>query len=263
MPACPSCGTDNSDSARFCRGCGKGMAEVPPATVPGVSPLPQAQTGRSSSTNAALVIVLVLALVGLAGAAGYWFLAGPGKKPADAQPGVTAPAATNPAPLPSAAAPAPMPAPQVAPQTPPVSTSPASDIPAPPPLPSQAPAAANNLPPPLPSSPAAAPPAPPAMTAPVAPTPPAPPKPKRRDPDESAFFPDDGGRRMAPPPVVDPNIGRWDKLRAELYRCGYDQYCQERTRQRYCNGYWGRVPECVPPGSGYPQPGYPPPPRGY
>jgi hypothetical protein len=260
MPACPSCGTDNSDSARFCRGCGKGMTEVPPATVPGVSPLPQAQPGRSSSTNAALVIVLVLALVGLAGAAGYWFLAGPGKKPADPPSSVAAPAVSTP--VPSSAAPAPMPAPQAAPQTPPpVPVSPAGDIPAPPPLPSQAPAA-NNVPPPVPSSPTGAPPAPPAMTAPVAPTPPAPPKPKRRDPDESAFFPDDGGRRMSPPPVVDPNVGRWDKLRAELYRCGYDQYCQERTRQRYCNGYWGRVPECVPPGSGYPQPGYPPP-RGY
>ena len=243
MPTCPSCGTDNSDSARFCRGCGKGMPEVAPATVPGVSPLPQAQPGRSSSTNAALVIVLVLALIGIAGAAGYWFLAGPGKKSAEVPVSVAPP-------TPGSQPAAPMPQAPVSQTPPPLPAVPANDIPAPP----QG-SAASDVPPPVPASPPPSASVPPAVTAPVAP--PAPPKPRRQDPDESAFFPDDGGRRPA-----DPNVGRWDRLRAELYRCGYDQYCQERVRQRYCNGYWGRIAECVPAGA-YPQPGSPPPPRGY
>jgi hypothetical protein len=81
------------------------------------------------------------------------------------------------------------------------------------------------------------------------------PKLRRSNPDESAFFAE-GNPPMGglPPPgvMVDPNGGRWMRMRDEMYRCGYEAYCEERVRQRYCAGYWGRVPDCVR------APGYPP-----
>ena len=237
MPLCPSCSSDNPADARFCRSCGKSMTAAPATSdVP-----PSAAAGRSNSTNAVLVIGLVVALVGLAGAAGYYFLAGPGQRQASSDvPGPQAPlpTVTQPPPTtPLAAQPSPLPAPPAA------ITAPTNDVPPPPPT------TTDNVPVP-----------PPAVALPAV-KPPA--KPKRRDPDESAFFPDNGPAGRLPPPVAtDPYGGRWEKMRNDLYRCGYDAYCQERVKQRYCPGYWGRVAECVPPAA-YPQPGYPPPPRGY
>ena len=229
MSTCPSCGGDNPDGARFCRSCGKSVtAPAPSPTIPAAAELPKPGTGRSSSANALLVIGLVLALLGLAGAAGYYFLGGARNKVVETPVPPSAPAQTS----------APTPAPDVAPPAAPV---PANDIPPPPPA---------TQPPPVPTAapPIAAPATPPAP-------PPKPQKPKYRDPDESAFFPENGATRRPP---AETYSGRWDKMRGELYRCGYDSYCQERVQQRYCGGYWGRVPECVPP-----QPSYPPPPRGY
>jgi len=230
MSICPSCGGDNPDSAHFCRGCGKSMAATAASpTLPGGTELPTANSGRSGSANAVLVIVLVLALVGLAGAAGYYFLARSAGKTTEI------PVSTTPPPLPAEKPAATTPA--IVP--PPLPT--AGDVPLPP----------SAEPPPVPATapPTAAPTAPPAPA-------PKPQKPKYREPDESAFFPEDGATRRPPPaPARD---GRWEKMRGELYRCGYDSYCQERVQRRYCGGYWGRVQECVPPQ----QTGYPPP-RGY
>ena len=58
----------------------------------------------------------------------------------------------------------------------------------------------------------------------------------------------------APPPVVD----RWTRMTDELSRCTREDFiarviCDQRVRFRYCNGYWGRVPQC---------PGNPAPERG-
>ena len=236
MPLCPSCSADNPADARFCRSCGKSMT-----AAPATSDVPPLAGGRSNSTNAVLIIGLVVALVGLAGAAGYYFLAGPGQSQTSTDvsaPQAPPPTVTQPPPatLPSSQPPS-LPAP------PAVLTAPTNDVPPPPP------ATAGDVPapPPAAASPAVKP----------------PPKPKRRDPDENAFFPDSGPTGRLPPAVAtDPYGGRWAKMRNDLYRCGYDAYCQERVKQRYCPGYWGRVPECVP-ASAYPQPGYPPPPRGY
>ena len=57
-----------------------------------------------------------------------------------------------------------------------------------------------------------------------------------------------------PAPVVD----RWTRMTDELSRCTREDFiarviCDQRVRFRYCNGYWGRVPQC---------PGNPAPERG-
>jgi hypothetical protein len=46
-------------------------------------------------------------------------------------------------------------------------------------------------------------------------------------------------------PVVD----RWTQMNDELSRCTREDFisrviCDQRVRFRYCNGYWGAVPQC-------------------
>lgn len=37
----------------------------------------------------------------------------------------------------------------------------------------------------------------------------------------------------------------WGKMRAEMAACGkFNLFCQEKVRWHYCNGMWGKVPEC-------------------
>ena len=81
--------------------------------------------------------------------------------------------------------------------------------------------------------------------------PPAPkPKPQPRreaePPTQSAFFDDEKPvSRYSSNRMNEPRGSRWDQLRDELWRCGdYNPRCQEKVRERYCAGYWGRVPEC-------------------
>jgi hypothetical protein len=49
----------------------------------------------------------------------------------------------------------------------------------------------------------------------------------------------------APPPARD----RWAQMRDELAQCKTQDLfhrvaCDQKTRQRYCDGFWGKVPEC-------------------
>jgi hypothetical protein len=65
------------------------------------------------------------------------------------------------------------------------------------------------------------------------------------------------------PPVVAaapklPAVDRWTQMNDELSRCTREDFisrviCDQRVRFRYCNGYWGRTPQC---------PGNPTPERG-
>jgi zinc-ribbon domain len=228
MAYCPSCGTENSGEARFCRNCGKTMDAIPAPAVESdpVTGIPTSAVGASRSSSAVLVIGLVLVLVATAAAGGYYFLAGPGssqgEKAASAPPPAVA-QKTEPIPEPQPVAP-PVQANIAEPpaMAPPVDMTP----PAPPPV---------DMAPPMPK--------------------PVPPKPRRNTQNESAFFAEGNPPMESMPPpglMVDPNGGRWLRMRDEMYRCGYESYCQERVRQRYCAGYWGRVPDCVR------APGYPP-----
>lgn len=60
-----------------------------------------------------------------------------------------------------------------------------------------------------------------------------------------AGAPPSPGSAIAPPAVSD----RWDELHRELARCTRDSLipriaCEQRLRASYCDGYWGRVPDC-------------------
>ena len=91
--------------------------------------------------------------------------------------------------------------------------------------PAKAPAPASKAPPP-PAKPALKAPAPQAKAAPPAPA-------------------------AVPPaaPAASPNAEHWARMNEELSRCSNDSVipriqCERRIRARYCEGYWGTVPEC-------------------
>jgi hypothetical protein len=59
----------------------------------------------------------------------------------------------------------------------------------------------------------------------------------------------------APPPVVaaprkaPPVVDRWAQMAEELSRCTREDFisrviCDQRVRFRYCDGYWGKTPQC-------------------
>jgi hypothetical protein len=55
-----------------------------------------------------------------------------------------------------------------------------------------------------------------------------------------------------------PAVDRWSQMNDELSRCTREDFiarvvCDQRVRFRYCNGYWGKTPQC---------PGNPAPERG-
>ncbi len=58
MPFCPACGSQNSDTSRFCISCGQPMS----ATVPPIPP-PQTTRGNSGLRTATMVICLIAAFV--------------------------------------------------------------------------------------------------------------------------------------------------------------------------------------------------------
>ena len=62
----------------------------------------------------------------------------------------------------------------------------------------------------------------------------------------------------AAPSASAPVVDRWTRMTDELSRCTREDFiarviCDQRVRFRYCNGYWGRVPQC--PGSPTPERG--------
>ena len=95
-----------------------------------------------------------------------------------------------------------------------------------------------------PSAPPAKAPAPAAK----APSPPARPAPKAPAPQAKAA---PAAPAAVPPaaPAASPNAEHWARLNEELSRCSNDSVipriqCERRIRARYCEGYWGAVPEC-------------------
>jgi hypothetical protein len=51
----------------------------------------------------------------------------------------------------------------------------------------------------------------------------------------------------APAPAAQPD--RWQMLAEAMARCAREDFfqrfaCEQRTRLRYCEGYWGQVPQC-------------------
>jgi hypothetical protein len=54
---------------------------------------------------------------------------------------------------------------------------------------------------------------------------------------------------VTPAPVPTANAERWAQMNDEMSRCSSDSViprhqCERRIRTRYCDGWWGTVPEC-------------------
>ncbi len=85
-------------------------------------------------------------------------------------------------------------------------------------------------------------------------TPPAPTSGPSTDIDESAATAGAPEERAMPatpaPPVPAPVVpDRWEAMSAAIAHCGRADFfsgiiCEQRARMKYCDGYWGEVPQC-------------------
>jgi hypothetical protein len=79
---------------------------------------------------------------------------------------------------------------------------------------------------------------------------PAPPSPAKGSPKAAAATPAAIAPPPAPAPVAAaPRPDRWELMKDELARCARDNVlsrlaCEQRVGIRYCDGYWGKVPQC-------------------
>jgi hypothetical protein len=51
------------------------------------------------------------------------------------------------------------------------------------------------------------------------------------------------------PAAAAPATDRWQMMAEAMAQCSPAQFfsriaCEQRTRNRYCEGYWGQVPQC-------------------
>lgn len=57
------------------------------------------------------------------------------------------------------------------------------------------------------------------------------------------------GKALAKGPAPAPAADRWQVMAEAMAQCGQAQFfsriaCEQRTRNRYCEGYWGQVAQC-------------------
>jgi hypothetical protein len=57
------------------------------------------------------------------------------------------------------------------------------------------------------------------------------------------------GKALAKAPAAAPAPDRWQMMAEAMAQCSPAQFfsrlaCEQRTRNRYCEGYWGQVPQC-------------------
>jgi zinc ribbon protein len=65
----------------------------------------------------------------------------------------------------------------------------------------------------------------------------------------SAAAPTPPGKAAAKAPAVAPVPDRWQMMAEAMAQCSPAQFfsrlaCEQRTRARYCEGFWGQVPQC-------------------
>jgi hypothetical protein len=209
------------------------------ATQPAYASMP-ARRGFALALIVAAVVVAAIAL-----AVVLWR-----SPPQGAEPGREVPrAARSEAPVPSVALPAPLPEPVPSAAPAPETVPPAAESPALPPPATEPPVQIEPLPPrPAPhvaSRPAKRAPEQQAET-------PAPPSAKPTTAVPAA--PSAAAAQAAPQRVVD----HWQRMEDEMSHCTREDFisrviCGQRVRFKYCDGYWGKVPQC---------PASPPPERG-
>jgi hypothetical protein len=263
---CSVCGTESKGDARFCAGCGATLIVakadetmldlrtalfrrpvIIPAAPPGIVPpppappkesLPGAAPGAAPARSSAAGILLVICAVGVIGYFVYQVAMtyGPGLAKPGASP-VEAPASP-----PASAMPAPAPLkPQMSPPAQVAAPAPAlTQMPAPAPVP----VAAEPKPAPAPE-----PPKPAASRSPDAPV-------RAAAPKSAPEAPETPVRAAAGAPAAvpaaeprPPRRDRWQDMKDAFARCRRENLisrtvCEQRVLFLYCDGYWGKVPQC-------------------
>ena len=69
------------------------------------------------------------------------------------------------------------------------------------------------------------------------------------DPPEAVPMPEPARPAPAPPPPPPPIPDRWQSMRDAIAQCDRENLfngiiCGQRARIQYCEGYWGKVPQC-------------------
>jgi len=211
------------------------MSAAPIAAAPVPEPMPASPSSRRNGLVIGAVVAVVVVAVGFLG---YRALYGGSSKPSVA---VSEPPKT----IESAVTPAPEPAKESTPAAAATAEPPAAAI-APPPMEQPAKTAAAE-PPPLPGTP---------VTPPKRPTQPkAAPKAEPTAAEQSpapaapAKAPAKATTTVAAAPVAAPQPDHWQMYADAMGRCAREDFfkrlgCELRTRNQYCQGFWGQVPQC-------------------
>jgi len=258
---CTICGFDNTADGRFCKKCGAALITPAVAALAPTAAAAAAAAALNANPSAVaqardgiptpyLIIAVVAAIILVVAWLGWRSIGGGAPRtaiePSSALPGSTASAPANP---------------EAAATSPPVASAPAG-------APSTAPAADTSATVAEPShgapagtSAAAEPPVPPPGAA-VAPAPSAAhhkatrptAKPKSAPPPASPPVVAQPAAPVtpAPPPVAArpaPRTDRWTQMGTDMARCDRENFlekiiCEQKVRVRYCDGYWGNVPQC-------------------
>ncbi|MEP7062438.1 MAG: hypothetical protein ABI881_08565 [Betaproteobacteria bacterium] len=243
---CTICGFDNPADGRFCKKCGAALV-APVGTAPGVAPVQAAIAPASADALAGVaaspstgipkpyIVIAVVALVILVGAWVAWRAVGGNSQvgdelattnsatPAESKSETPPPAAdattsSTPAPTLAAATSPPTPPADNAAATPDTDASPAPDVA------KAAPKAAHKA-------------AAKARPQPAAPLP------------STAIAPAPEPRAAAAPAAkAAPRADRWAQMANEMNACAGNflerVVCEQKVRIHYCDGYWGKVPQC-------------------
>ena len=270
---CAICGFDNTADTRFCKKCGAALttaaaapaAPPPPAPQPAAAarpapaapPPPPAPMAKGTASDAPrgsrtpiIPLVIIFAILGITTFGVYQSIslltAGLGASMAEApkmgdmMKDMMKEATQPPEPGTGPGGQA-MPPGGTAPTEPAKAEEPPKEpekAPEPPPMPMAQPAPPPAAPPPAPKAAPAPAPAPKAAPAP----PPAPPKAAPPTKSAQAVIP-------APAQVAAPPVDRWAQMSDDMARCSREDVfrklgCELRVRARYCEGYWGKVPQC-------------------
>ena len=247
---CTICGFDNPADGRFCKKCGAALV-APVGTIPGMAPVHAAATAAATATAGIdaptppppgglpkpYIVIAVIAVVILLGAWAAWRSIG-----GETQSAAEAPATTT------------LPDTESKPEAAPASTEPA----APSPATGEPASGADNKP--AEGAAATEAPAAPVIIPPPETMKPAPkPAPKARPRPQPAPHPAPAAPAAVPEPRVVPapapaakaalRPDRWAQMASEMTACGRGNFfeklvCEQKVRINYCDGYWGKVPQC-------------------
>ena len=230
---CTACGNENQPGAKFCVHCGIVLVA---ASAPAAPAAVAAAKAPESSPKTGLIIgvVALLVVLGAGGYFGYRMLGGGGKETV---------AIVEP-PKPAETPPSPAASPPAAPATGTSATRGAAAT--------AAPAASPPMFAPGPATGAESKTVPPAPTGVPLPGRPSTAEGMKADSGQTKAAPKaapPSSKALAKAPAVAPTTDRWQMMAEAMAQCAHAQFfsrlaCEQRTRNQYCEGYWGQVARC-------------------